>query len=42
LVMPGFKDTLTEAEVRRMVTDIIRKSKKGRVIASDAESPAHK
>ena len=37
LAMPGFKDTLTGDEVQRMVTDIIRKSKKGQVIAPDAE-----
>ncbi|MFH1672009.1 MAG: hypothetical protein ABIF87_01065 [Pseudomonadota bacterium] len=33
LAMPGFKGTLTGDEVQRMVTDIIRKSKKGQVIA---------
>lgn len=37
LAMPGFKDTLTEDEVQRMVTDIIRKSRKGQVIAQEAE-----
>lgn len=42
LAMPGFKATLTEDEVQRMVTDIIRKSKKGQVIAQDAESPGGK
>ena len=41
-VMPGFKGTLTEDEVQRMVTDIIRKSKKGQVIAPDAERPGGK
>lgn len=38
-VMPGFKDTLTPDEAQRMVTDIIRKSKKGHVIAPDTKSP---
>ena len=33
LAMPGFKDSLTEDEAQQMVTDIIRKSKKGQVIA---------
>jgi mono/diheme cytochrome c family protein len=42
LAMPGFKGTLTEDEVQRMVTDIIRKSKKGQVIAPDAERPGGK
>lgn len=37
LVMPSFKGTLTVDEVQRMVTDIIRKSKKGQVIAPDSE-----
>jgi mono/diheme cytochrome c family protein len=41
LAMPGFK-TLTGDEVQRMVTDIIRKSKKGQVIAPDAERPGGK
>lgn len=40
LAMPGFKDILTKDEVQRMVTDIIRKSKKGEVIAPDAERPS--
>lgn len=35
MAMPGFKDSLTEEEARRMVTDIIRKSKKGQVIFKD-------
>ena len=39
LAMPGFKGTLTEEEAQRMVTDIIRKSQKGQVIAPDAEKP---
>ena len=42
LAMPGFKDTLTGDEVQRMVTNIIRKSKKGQVIAPDAERPGGK
>ena len=33
LAMPKFKDALTEEEAHRMVTDIIRNSKKGQVIA---------
>ena len=37
LAMPGFKGTLTGNEAQRMVTDIIRKSKKGQVIAPGAE-----
>ena len=37
LAMPGYKGTLTEDEVQRMVSDVIRKSKKGEVIVSDAE-----
>ena len=37
LAMPGFKGILTGDEVQRMVTDIIRKSKKGEVIVPDAE-----
>ena len=37
LAMPGFKGTLTEDEAQRMVTNIIRKSKKGLVIAPDTE-----
>jgi mono/diheme cytochrome c family protein len=32
--MPAFKDKLTQEEAQQMVTDIIRKSKKGQVIAS--------
>ncbi len=37
LAMPRYKGTLTEGEVQRMVSDIIRKSKKGEVIVSDAK-----
>jgi len=33
LAMPAFKNILTGEEVQRMVTEIIRKSKKGQVIA---------
>lgn len=33
--MPSFKDSLTPDEAQKMVTDIIRKSKKGHVIAPD-------
>jgi mono/diheme cytochrome c family protein len=33
LAMPAFKDKLSADEARQMVTDIIRKSKKGQVIA---------
>ena len=40
--MPSFKDTLTPDEAQQMVTDIIRKSKKGHVIAPDAKSPGGK
>lgn len=40
--MPSFKDTLTPDEAQRMVTDIIRKSKKGHVIAPDPKSPGGK
>ena len=42
LLMPSFKDTLTGEEAQRMVTDIIRKSKKGQVIAADSEKPVGK
>ena len=41
-VMPGFKNTLTADEAQRMVTDIIRVSKKGQVIAPDVGSPGGK
>jgi cytochrome c553 len=37
LVMPKFKETLTEQEARKIVTDIIRKSKKGELIAPEVE-----
>jgi mono/diheme cytochrome c family protein len=33
--MPAFKDALTPEEAQRMVTEIIRKSKKGQVIAPE-------
>lgn len=39
LAMPGFRDALTEDEAREMVTDIIRRSRKGEVIAPDDERP---
>jgi len=42
LAMPGFKGSLTGDEVQRMVTDIIRKSKKGQAIEPDAERPGRK
>ena len=38
MAMPGFKDSLTEEEAQRMVTDIIRKSKKGEVIFKSTEN----
>ena len=37
MAMPGFKGTLTEDEAQLMVTDIIRKSMKGQVIAKEAD-----
>jgi len=40
--MPSFKGALTEEEAQVMVTDIIRKSKKGQVIAPNAEIPGEK
>jgi mono/diheme cytochrome c family protein len=42
MLMPSFKGTLTADESQRMVTDIIRKSKKGQVIAADSEMPVGK
>ena len=42
LAMPAYKKALTEAEVQRMVSEIIRKSKKGEVIAPDAERTSGK
>lgn len=42
VAMPSFKDSLTEEEVQRMVRDIIRKSKKGVVIAPETEIPVKK
>jgi mono/diheme cytochrome c family protein len=38
MAMPGFKDALTEEEAQKMVTEIIRKSKKGQVIYTDGEN----
>ncbi len=37
LAMPKFKDALTEEEARWIVTNIIRNSKKGRIIAPEVE-----
>lgn len=34
--MPGFKESLTKEEAQRMVTEIIRKSKKGEAISPDS------
>ncbi len=42
LAMPKFEDTLTEEEARRIVTDIIRNSIKGQVIAPGVEDPTGK
>lgn len=42
LAMPGFEDVLTEEEAQRMVTEIIRKSEKGRMIAPDVEEAGGK
>ncbi|MDP2643819.1 MAG: cytochrome c [Desulfobacterales bacterium] len=39
LAMPRFKGTLTGDEAQRMVAEIIRKSKKGKVIAPEGEKP---
>ena len=40
LAMPGFKESLTPDEAQQMVTEIIRKSKKGQPIAPEASAPA--
>jgi len=37
LAMPAFKDKLTQEEIQLIVTEIIRKSKKGKVIAPQAQ-----
>jgi mono/diheme cytochrome c family protein len=37
MAMPSFKSALTKEEAQQMVTDIIRKSKKGQVIAPDSK-----
>ena len=37
LAMPSFEDALTEEEVQQMVTEIIRKAKKGHMIAPEAK-----
>jgi mono/diheme cytochrome c family protein len=42
LAMPKFKDALTEQEARWIVTDIIRNSKKGQVIAPEVEDRTSK
>lgn len=39
LAMPGYKDELTEDEAQQMVTNIIRKGKKGKVIAPAVKEP---
>jgi len=42
LAMPKFKGVLTEEEARWIVTDIIRNSKKGQVIAPEVEEQTSK
>lgn len=42
LAMPGFKDELTEQEAQQMVTEIIRKAEKGRMIAPDDSATGEK
>jgi len=42
LAMPAFKDTLTEDEAQHMVTDIIRQSQKGQVIAPEVDAAVKK
>ena len=42
LAMPKFKGALTEEEARWIVTDIIRNSKKGQVIAPEVEEQTSK
>jgi len=37
LAMPAYKDKLTREEAQLMTTEIIRKSKKGKIIKPDAE-----
>ena len=37
LAMPAFKDMITHEDAQLMVTDIIRKSKKGEIIAPESE-----
>jgi mono/diheme cytochrome c family protein len=39
VAMPGYKDDLSKEEARRMVTTIIRKSKKGKVIGPETGKP---
>ncbi len=42
LAMPKFKNALTEEEAHWIVTDIIRNSKKGQVIAPEVEGQTNK
>jgi len=42
LAMPGFKEALTPEEAQQMVTEVIRKSKKGQPIAPEAKAPGAK
>jgi mono/diheme cytochrome c family protein len=42
LAMPAFKDALTPQEAQQMVTEIIRKSQKGQVIAPAAKGTGGK
>ena len=37
--MPGYRDVLTQDEAQRMVTEIIRKSKRGEVIEPERDGP---
>ncbi|MEI6516514.1 MAG: cytochrome c [bacterium] len=42
LAMPGFKKDLTGTESQRLVTEVIRQSEKGKVIAPEAKGPVGK
>jgi mono/diheme cytochrome c family protein len=42
LAMPSFEDALTTEEVQQIVTEIIRKAKKGHMVAPDAKGPGEK
>jgi mono/diheme cytochrome c family protein len=42
LAMPSFEGKLTGDEIKQMVTDIVRKCKKGQMIALNAERPVKK